>query len=115
MKTKTEFLQKIVDCYRAAGEAWPATTKQIAAWAIKEQHWKPAQKRLISQCASEIAAAMRQEFFTDPQGRRVRRKHAYRDFLHLPDGRHEQLYFWIDIEDATHEQVDIMRIPELEV
>ncbi len=29
MKTKTEFLQQLVERYRDAGEEWPATTKQI--------------------------------------------------------------------------------------
>jgi hypothetical protein len=107
MKTKTEFLQKIVEEYRAADEQWPTTAKNIAAWAIRERHWKPQPKSLISRCASEIASAMRQEFFTDPQGRTVRRKHAYRTQNELPDGTYEQLFFWIDVRDAKHEQVEM--------
>ena len=92
MKTKTEFLQDIVEEYRAAGESWPTTTKYIASWAIRSKLWEPPHKNLITQCAAEIAAAMRQEFFTDPQGRRVRAKHAYRRSEGLSDGTYKQLY-----------------------
>jgi hypothetical protein len=107
MKTKTEFLQSIVEDYRASGADWPTTSKNIAAWAIRESHWKPRHTNLISQCAAEIAAAMRQEFFTDPQGRRVRRKHAFRDVKELPDGTCEQTFLWIDVREDNHEQVEM--------
>jgi len=101
MKTKTEFLQQLVEQYRAAGEEWPATTKQIATWAIRSRLWQPPTKNLVTQCAAEIAAAMRQEFFTDPQGRRVRAKHPYVAQAELSDGTYEQLYLWIDVHDET--------------
>jgi hypothetical protein len=57
MKTKREFLQDITKEYRDAGEAWPASAKHIAAWAIREGLWKPQTKSMISQAALEIAAA----------------------------------------------------------
>ena len=101
MKTKTEFLQDIVEEYRSAGEPWPTTTKHIASWAIRSKLWEPPHKNLMTQCAAEIAAAMRQEFFTDPQGRRVRTKHAYRLSEELSDGTYKQLYLWIDVHDDT--------------
>jgi hypothetical protein len=90
MKTKTEFLQGIVEDYRASGEPWPATSKAIAVWAIRARRWEPPTKNVVSQCAAEISAAMRQEFFTDPQGRRVRAKHPYRE-VSLLDGTYEQM------------------------
>jgi len=40
-KTKTEQLQDIVEAYRVAGESWPATARQIGAWAIRERLWHP--------------------------------------------------------------------------
>lgn len=105
MKTKREFLQEITKQYRDAGEVWPTTAKHIAAWAIREGHWKPHPKSMIEQCAGELAAAMREEYFTDPQGRKVRAKHAVRELVELADGKHEQLALWVDIKDATHEQM----------
>lgn len=101
MKTKTEFLQDIVEQYREAGESWPTTSKHIAVWAIRARLWEPPTKNVVTQCAAEISAAMRQEFFTDPQGRRVRAKHPYRGIEELPDGTYEQLYLWIDVHDDT--------------
>ena len=43
---------------------------------------------------------MREEYITDPQGRRVRKKHAIRN--------NKQLAFWVDIEDpeTTTEQIE---------
>ena len=107
MKTKTEFLQQLVEQYRAAGEEWPATTKQIAMWAIRSRLWQPPTKNLVSQCAAEIGTAMRQEFYTDPQGRRVRSKHPYIAHAELSDGTYEQLYLWIDVHDNTAESEEI--------
>jgi hypothetical protein len=108
-KTKTEFLQSVVATYRATGESWPATARQIGAWAIREGFWKPPTKSQIDQCAQEIAAAMRQEYFTDPQGRTVRKKHPYRELEELPDGKHIQQYLWIDMEDPNlkHEEAEL--------
>lgn len=104
-KTKTEFLWHITEKYRSSGERWPATSKEIAGWAIRAKLWAPHQRSLIEQCANEIAAAMREEFFTDSQGRRVRKKHAIRDVRDLPSGKHEQLVLWVDIGDASGDQM----------
>jgi hypothetical protein len=107
-KTKTEQLQDIVEAYRSSGEVWPATAKQIGAWAIREGHWKAAIKSQIDQCAMEIASAMRQEYFIDPQGREVRKKHPYRDITELSDGKCDQQFLWIDMLDTRvkHEEVE---------
>jgi hypothetical protein len=107
-KTKTEFLLEIVEAYRAAGNEWPAPAKNIGAWAIQQGHWKSPIKGQIDQCAHEIAAAMREDIFIDPQGRTVRKKHPFPDVVELPDGKHEQQYLWIDMEDPelNHEHAE---------
>ena len=68
-------------------------------------------KNQTDQCAEEIAAAMRVEFFTftDPQGREVRKKHPYRELVELPDGKQIQQYLWIDMEDPNlkHEEAEL--------
>ena len=38
--------------------------------------WAPQPSALIRQCAEELSRAMREEYVTDPQGRRVRAKHV---------------------------------------
>ena len=105
-KTKTEFLQEITEQYRAAGEKWPTTCKDIAAWAIREGIWKPYPKNLVTQCASEIAAAMREEHYTDPQGRSVRAKRPYRA-VDVLDGNEEQVFLWVEMREADEEQAQM--------
>lgn len=105
-KTKTEFLQEIVKVYRDHGQPWPSTARTIAGWAIREGLWKPPPKNLIDQCAGEIASAMRDEFFVDPQGRTVRKKHPFREIEELPDGKHKQLFLWVDTADAKPDEME---------
>ncbi len=103
-KTKKEYLQEIVEKYRAASQRWPVEIKVVAAWAIANGLWEPHPQSALSLCARELAEALRQEHFTDPQGRRVRKMHAVRRIEFLPDGE-RQLVFWIDIEDAAPDQM----------
>jgi hypothetical protein len=96
-------IQRIVDQYLEAGQAWPATTRQIAAWAIGRGLWKPEPSKVVDQFAREIAEAMREEYITDPQGRTVRAKHAAR--IKLNDG--EQMVLWADIRTASKTHMEI--------
>jgi len=85
-------LQGIVSKYRKAGNSWPASKRGIAAWAVREKLWEPHPNRIISQCADELGRAMREEYITDPQGRRVRAKHVVRS-----KDQGEQMALWGDI------------------
>lgn len=100
--TYNEQLQKIVAQYRIAGQRWPATARQIAAWAIRESLWSPQPSALVSQCAEQLARAMREEYIVDPQGRTVRTKHAAR----LTQAG-EQLVLWADIRTAERWHMEI--------
>ena len=87
MSTYNERMQSIVRDYRASGGRWPATTKDIAAWAIKGKLWEAQPGSIIGQCADHLARAMREEYSTDPQGRRARARHVaviYKDGEQLP-------------------------------
>ena len=106
-KTKTEFLQDIVDEYRKNGQRWPATAKEIASWAIRKNKWEAPVRSQIDDCARELADAMREEYFTDAQGRRVRRLHAMRQLKLLPDGKYKQLTFWLDIADDEYDKLRV--------
>jgi len=68
--------QRIVARYRESGQPWPATAVDIARWAIGKKLWDIHPSKIVRQCADQIADAMRQEYITDPQGRRVRVKHV---------------------------------------
>ncbi|HEY5175831.1 MAG TPA: hypothetical protein VII95_09745 [Terriglobales bacterium] len=100
--TYTEQLQKIVADYRSSGQPWPATAHEMAEWAIAEEKWQPQHGAMIRKCAEEIAAAMREEYLTDPQGRRVRTKHVAR----YGEGK-SQIPLWEDIRTASREHMEI--------
>lgn len=89
-------LQRIVIRYREDGQPWPTTTRAIAAWAISRGLWQPQRTALLSQCADQISRALREEYITDPQGRRVRTKHPARI-----EREGEQSVLWVDIRTAS--------------
>ncbi len=107
--TYTESLQEMVARYRAAGQKWPATSREIARWAYRNKLWEPQEKNIIGQLARDLSRAMREEYYTDPQGRKVRTKHAARridDDLSDPeaDSPKIQKMLWHDIrtDDGDH-------------
>lgn len=102
MATYTEQLQRIVRSYLDEGQPWPATTRQIAAWAIHKGEWQPQPFALINQCADQLARAMREEHFTDANGRTIRAKHVAR----IERGG-EQIALWEDIRSVSREHMQI--------
>jgi hypothetical protein len=96
----TEQNKRIVGQYREAGEPWPATSTDIARWAIQRQLWQIHPGAIVRQCADQIANAMREEIYTDPQGRRVRLLHAA---PYSKNGR--QYLLWDDMRTASNRQM----------
>ncbi len=92
--------QRIVDQYRESGQPWPATSTDIARWAIDKHLWQIHPGAVVRQCADQIANAMREEFYTDPQGRRVRLLHAA---PYPKNGR--QYLLWDDMRTASREHM----------
>lgn len=97
-----EQLQRIVSEYRENSQPWPATAHEIAQWAIDTGRWHPQHSAMLRKCAEELSDAMREDYITDPQGRRVRSKHVAR----LGEGA-AQIPLWADIRTATREHMEI--------
>ncbi len=93
--------QRIVSQYRESGQPWPASSTEIARWAISKKLWEIHPGAVVRQCADQIATAMREVFLTDPQGRRVRLLHAapYRE-----PGR-KQYLLWDDMRTASNKHM----------
>lgn len=104
-KNYKEGLQDIVEAYRAANEPWPTDLRTIAGWAIQNKLWAPGRKSAVSMLAGDLGQALREEMIEDPQGRRVRRKHARKVKEKLPNGEWIQRTFWDDIATATPEHM----------
>ncbi|MEN2473587.1 hypothetical protein [Burkholderia sp. GS2Y] len=102
MATYNEHLQALVKEYQKAGNTWPATMRDVAQWAVTSGKWKPQPSAIVSQCADHLARAMRDEHVTDPQGRRVRTKHA----ATYGQGS-EQFVLWDDIRTASPEHMKL--------
>ena len=96
-KTKKEALQEILNGYIEQHPGERPRMMTVAAWALETGQWMPQRKNLLQFCAEELSAAAREETYTDPQGREVRKKHVVR----IDDGSGKQLYLWADIEDAS--------------
>jgi hypothetical protein len=90
-----EQLQHIVQQYMERGMPWPATSREVAAWAIEHGLWQAPLNTIVSKCAGDLSRAMREEYITDPQGRTVRAKHAAR-----MKRDNTQLSLWADIRTA---------------
>lgn len=101
-KTKAEELLEIKEDYIAAGKPWPASAKQIAAWAIEKGLWRAARPTLLKQCAKELAEALGEQYYTDRQGRRVRMNHVAR---FKREG--QQMALWADIRTARREHMEV--------
>ena len=114
MLTKNQQLQRIVREYQKDGQKWPASTADIAKWAVKTRRYDLTGPTLERQCARELAQAMREEYFTDPQGRRVRAKHPAKvkkngqqmilwDDMRTAPRRHMQMAFQLRRRRITYE------------
>ena len=95
MATYSKQMQKIVQEYRDSGEPWPASARNIADWAILTGRWEMPAAAVRRRCADDMAAAMREEYYTDEKGRRVRLLHPAPLFV---EGKRDML--WDDIRTA---------------
>ena len=98
----TTQLQHIVQEYIDSGKSWPASSREIAAWAIQTKKWSVQRSTMIQQCASHISQAMREEYVTDSQGRSARAKHAIRT-----EREGKQMSLWADIRTAKRQHMEI--------
>ncbi len=55
MATQAEKLQAIAAMYRNAGEPWPATSHQLAVWALNKGHWMAHRDSVVKIVAEEFS------------------------------------------------------------
>lgn len=104
-KPAKEVLQELAEEYRRTKGVASINLKEVASWAIREKGWQPQRKDAINLLARELQIALREQYFVDPQGRRVRQKHPQRISKKLKDGAHEQYVLWHDMREATRPQM----------
>ncbi len=102
MTTYIKEMQRIVAKYRLAGESWPAASKTIADWAMRQRLWELPTSAALAKCAEDISRAMREEYMTDAKGRRARVKHPATIKVHG-----EQMVLWDDMRTATRQHMRV--------
>ena len=102
MATYGERMQQLWDAYAAAGNPTPATTHDVAAWAVRKGLWRPRPADVVSRCAADLADALRQEYFVDGKGRTVRAMHAARI-----KERGQPLVLWADMRTAPRRHIEV--------
>ncbi len=93
-------IQTHIEEYRRTVNNGPVTSREIALWLIRESKWEPSLDEAADILTRDVSDALRTQFTTDADGRRVRRKHAVRYKETLTDGTKQQLTLWYDIEIA---------------
>jgi hypothetical protein len=73
--TYAKQIEKIISEYRVSGQPWPATKREIAAWAIQAGKWEMPSSAALDKCANDIGDVMGELYYTDSKGRRVRLLH----------------------------------------
>jgi hypothetical protein len=99
--TKSEEHQRIINDWMAETGNETIDMTAVARWAIDNGRWRAPRFDPARQCARDLSRAAREEFYTDPQGREVRKKHC---FTVIDDvGQHRWL--WVDIVTANRDQM----------
>src|SRR5688572_32970677 len=98
MATYDEQMQGLVARYQRETGATVFTLTEVGEWALDTGAWVPHRSAILRQFSSELSRALRQEFVTDPQGRRIRAKHAVKRGA-------EQGALWADIFTAPREHI----------
>lgn len=80
----------------------PADLKEVGAWAINNNLWKPRPADIHASFARDMADSLREEMRTDKAGRRYRAKIAAR----VSKKGSTSLFVWADIDNAPRNHVE---------
>lgn len=93
-------LLKFIDEYTSINDG-EKTAREIAAWLLAEKKCKPTKQEEIDILTRHVSRAMRGQFTIDPDGRKVRQKHAVRRQIQDSDGSFKQQTFWQNMDLAS--------------
>jgi hypothetical protein len=93
---RKEEMRRIIEAWKASGGRWPATSAEIARFAIHNHLYNSQSLALL--CARELARSMREEYTKDESGRSVRKLHAVKITERDESGKKTQRTLWGDEE-----------------
>lgn len=99
-RLSVEEKQRIINDYIEETCAEEVDMNEVARWAkSKGRLPEPKPYDPVKAFAHELSEAAREEYYTDPQSREVRKKHCY--VIVEPDG--QRRFHWVDIQTAKPE------------
>lgn len=100
--TRGDHLRKLLNDYIAEHGDAPVDLADVYRWAKRKKLWEPPPVSMVRIFKLEMARAAREEYYTDPQGRSVRKKHA---IVFRQDEKQRSL--WADIETALPDHMKL--------
>src|SRR5467141_3645686 len=97
-----EQIQRLEARYLESGGKWPASPTDVAEWGVVRGLLQMHHGAIVRHYAEQIAQVWRDEYMNDPQGRRIRVKHAARYSI---DG--VQTWLWDNMPTATHKHMEL--------
>lgn len=94
-------IAKLEKKYRETGGQWPASAVDVAEWGLSHGLIEMGRGAVVRHIAEQIAQVWRDEYMDDPQGRRVRRKHAARFSVNGV-----QTWLWDNMQTATRDHME---------
>lgn len=91
-----ETLQRLADNFLADTGKQTATTRELAAWAVRTKQWEPPVDLVLRKCREDFSKALREQYITDDFGQPVRAKHVAR----IITAEQQQKHLWADIRNA---------------
>jgi hypothetical protein len=104
-ESRSVALQRLVEEYRRAHGASSVNLREVAAWAIRAGKWEMRRTSAVNLLVRDLSQSMREQYFTDPQGRRVRKKHAQKLPKQMVEGKLVQLVLWHDMTEAKRPEM----------
>lgn len=100
MPTYREQLQKVWHEFEKESGHVPATAREAVQWGVERRMIEVPEVDPLAKLAEDMSTALREEFATDPEGRRYRINHAVR----VTRGG-VQYTFWAMMADAPREHM----------
>jgi hypothetical protein len=96
---KDQMLRIYRDYQRHCGKD-TVNTYDLFEWAQRTDRWKPKVSAVRRQFLDQLSSALRQEYFTDEKGQRVRKHHAV-----VREQNGKQISLWGDIRQAPEQHM----------
>jgi hypothetical protein len=96
MSAINEQMLRIYREYRKTHGNGPVNMGELYDWARQTGRWEPQPSAMRRQFSEQMSQAMRQDYFTDEQGRKVRAKHAV-----VKEVNGKQMSFWGDLRQES--------------